>query len=86
MQVAVLVTPKAGRNEVVGWHKDANGARELHVKVTAAPEKGKATKAACKTLAAYFGDPKSSVACVRGDTSRHKMMELPITQDDLPSM
>lgn len=83
MQVAVLVTPKAGRNEVAGWHEDANGARELHVKVTAAPEKGKATKAACKVLAEHFGVPKSSVTCVRGETSRHKMMEIPVEEDAL---
>jgi uncharacterized protein (TIGR00251 family) len=83
MQVAVLVTPKAGKDEVAGWHVDANGARELHVKVTAAPEKGKATKAVGKVLAAFFGVPKSSVTCVRGETSRHKMFELPVTEEDL---
>lgn len=86
MQLAVLVTPKAQRNEVVGWHVDANGSRELHVKVTAAPEKGKATKAVCKELAAFFGVAKSSVRCVRGDTSRHKMIELPIEQDALEAI
>ena len=83
MRVAVVVTPKFGKDQVCGWVTDANGNKELSVKVTAAPEKGKATKAVCKTLAAFFGVPKSSVECVRGDISRHKMFELPICEEDL---
>ena len=83
MRVAVAVTPKSGKDAVIGWVVDANGERELSVKVTAAPEKGKATKAVCKLLAAFFGVPKSSVECVRGDLSRHKMIEIPISQEQL---
>lgn len=83
MRVAVVVTPKSSRDAVAGWVVDANGERELSVKVTAAPEKGKATKAVCKLLAAFFSVPKSSVECVRGDLSRHKMVEIPITQEQL---
>lgn len=82
MRLAVVVTPKSGKDLVAGWVQDANGDRELSVKVTAAPEKGKATKAVCKTLAAFFGVPKSSVSCVRGDLSRHKMIEIDITQEE----
>lgn len=85
MRVPVVVTPKAGKDQVCGWVEDANGNKELSVKVTAAPEKGKATKAGCKTLAAFFDVPKSSVECVRGDTSRHKMFEVPITPEQLDS-
>lgn len=83
MRIAVVVTPKSGKDVVAGWVVDANGERELAVKVTAAPEKGKATKAVCKTLAAFFGVPKSSVECVRGDLSRHKMVEVPVTEEEL---
>lgn len=83
MRVAVVVSPKSAKDKVCGWQVDANGERELSVKVTAAPEKGKATKAVCKTLAAFFSVPKSSVSCVRGDLSRHKMIEIPITEDEL---
>ena len=81
MRIPVYVTPKANRDEVVGWRADASGVRELTVKVTAAPEKGKATKAACVVLAAFFGVPKSSVTCARGETSRHKMFEVPDSID-----
>lgn len=83
MRIAVVVTPKSGKDAVAGWVVDANGERELAVKVTAAPEKGKATKAVCKTLAAFFGVSKSSVECMRGDLSRHKMIEIPITEEEL---
>ena len=83
MRIAVVVTPKSGKDVVAGWVVDANGERELAVKVTVAPEKGKATKAVCKTLAAFFGVPKSSVECVRGDLSRHKMVEVPVTEEEL---
>ncbi len=76
MNVAVFVTPKSSRDEVLGWRENAQGQRELIVHVTAAPEKGKATKAASKLLAAYFNVSKSSVCCVRGETSRHKMFEV----------
>ncbi len=77
MQVPVLVTPKAHKNEVLGWRENAAGERELIVHVTAAPEKGKATKAASVVLAAYFNVPKSSVRCIRGEASRHKMFDIP---------
>ena len=83
MRLPVYVTPKSGRDEVVGWREDANGARELAVRVTAAPEKGKATKAVGKLLAAFFDVPKSSVSCVRGETSHHKIYEIPISDEDL---
>lgn len=77
MLLPVHVTPKAGKCEVVGWHVDQDGRRELDVKVKAAPDKGKATKEAGALLASFFHVPKSSVTCVRGQTSRHKMFELP---------
>ncbi len=83
MLVAVYVTPKANADKVMGWREGADGAREVSVRVAAAPEKGKATKAAGKVLAAFFGVPKNSVSCVRGETSRHKMFEIPISDEDL---
>ena len=76
MRIPVVVSPKSGRDEVCGWVEVADGQRELAVKVTAAPEKGKATKAVCKVLAAFLNVPKSSVTCVRGELSRHKMIEV----------
>lgn len=86
MQLAVVVTPKSGRDEVVGWTQAADGSRELAVRVRAVPERGKATKAACELLAKHFGLPKRSVTCVRGGASRHKMMELPLAPEQLDAL
>lgn len=80
MKLAVYVTPKASRDEVSGWRDDGKGGRELCVRVSAAPEKGKATKAVCRVLAAFFDVPRSSVTCTRGETSRHKTIELPLDE------
>ncbi len=81
MRLPVHVTPMSGRAEVVGWREGADGLRELEVKVKAAPEKGKATKEATALVASFFDVPKSSVSCVRGETSRHKMFEIPDSID-----
>lgn len=77
MRLAVHVTPKSAKDEVAGWRKDPRGQSELAVRVSAAPEKGRATKAVAKLLADYYGVPKSQVKCVRGETSHHKVFELP---------
>lgn len=77
MRIAVHVTPKASCDEVSGFKKKDDGQSELEVKVRAVPEKGKATKEAIRLVASFFGVPKSSVRCVRGETSRHKMFEIP---------
>ncbi len=71
MRIAVHVTPRAGRDEVAGWRGG-----ELSVRVTVAPEGGRANAAACATLAAALGVPKTSVRVVRGETSRHKQVEI----------
>ncbi len=71
LRLSVHVTPKSGRDEVVGWRGE-----ELQVRVTAPPEGGKANAAVCKTLAAALGVPKSAVRVLRGETSRHKSVEI----------
>ncbi len=68
--LAVHVTPKSGRDELVGWKGS-----ELYVRVTSAPEGGKANAAVCKLIASELGIPKSSVRVRRGETSRHKILE-----------
>jgi len=70
-RITVHVTPKAGQDTVAGWRGD-----ELWVKVTAAPEAGKANAAVERTVAAALGVPKSRVSVVRGQTSRTKTVEI----------
>lgn len=71
MRLAVHVTPKSGRDEVVGWRGG-----ELSVRVTVAPEGGKANSAVCAVLARELGLAKSAVRVVRGETARHKLLEI----------
>ncbi|MDI6844295.1 MAG: DUF167 domain-containing protein [Anaerosomatales bacterium] len=69
--VGVRVTPKARSNACEGWV-----GTEVAVRVTAAPDKGKANDAVCETVAEALGVPKSSVRVVRGHASRHKLVEI----------
>lgn len=75
-KIAVVVSPRASSNEVVGWKTDSAGKEELAVRVTTAPEGGKATKDVCALLAKKLGVPKSAVTCTRGQASRHKQIEV----------
>jgi uncharacterized protein len=67
----VRVTPRAGRNEVVGWQGPA-----LNVRVTAAPEGGEANRVVSRLLALTFGVPPSAVLLVRGARSREKLFRV----------
>jgi uncharacterized protein (TIGR00251 family) len=67
----VHVTPKASRPGISGWRED-----ELQVRVSVAPEGGKANAEVCAAVARAVGIPKSRVSVVRGATSRHKELEL----------
>ncbi|MDZ4654431.1 MAG: DUF167 domain-containing protein [Coriobacteriia bacterium] len=78
-RIALHVTPKSGRNEIVGWRGG-----ELSVRVTAPPEDGKANAAVRKLLAGALGVPKTAVRVVRGDTARHKTLEIEgMAEEDL---
>jgi uncharacterized protein len=70
-RISVHVTPRSVRDEIAGWRGG-----ELSVRVTSAPEEGKANAAVCRVLAAALGVPRSSVKVVRGHTSRHKLAEV----------
>lgn len=69
--VRVHVTPKAAAAGVGGWRGG-----ELLVRVSSAPEGGKANAAACAAVAEALGIAKSRVRVVRGATSRHKVLEV----------
>ena len=73
---AVHVTPKSGKDEVVGISTAADGTREVRVRVTAPPDNGKANKAVCKLVASSIGVAKSCVAVKRGETSHHKLLQI----------
>lgn len=74
-RVNVHVTPKGGADSIVGWRGG-----ELQVRVSAAPEHGKANLSVCKLVAKALGVPKGSVTVVLGETSRHKVIEVPVDE------
>ena len=83
--LAVHVTPRANKDEVLGLRTNEEGAQEVSVRVTAPPDAGKANKAVCKLIAKELGIPKTSVSVKRGETARHKLLELDCTEDVLQS-
>lgn len=75
--LAVHVTPRSGRDAILGLKTDDAGKTEVHVCVTAPPDGGKATKAVVALIAKALSCPKSKVEVVRGMTSRHKLLAVP---------
>lgn len=70
--LSLRVTPGAAVDAVGGLHRAADGAVSLIVKVTAAPDKGRANKAVIETLARACRMPKSAFTLVSGETGRGK--------------
>ena len=70
-RVRLRVSPGAARTELAGRYGDA-----WKVRVTAAPERGRANEAVVGLLAARLRLPRESVSVVSGITSRDKIVEL----------
>jgi uncharacterized protein (TIGR00251 family) len=80
-KIALHVTPRSGRDCVSGLKNQGEPfGDEVCIRVTAPPDGGKANKAVVKVLAQALGVPKSSVTVLRGETSRHKQVEVPLDQ------
>ena len=73
--LAVRVTPKASRNEITGLYTASDSAVSLSIKVTAAPDKGKANTAVTNLLAKRLGVAKSTLTLVKGETDRNKTFQ-----------
>jgi len=71
IRVRIKVVPKAAHNAIVGWIGDS-----LKVRVTAAPERGKANSAVVALLASALGVPREQVVIVAGATSAQKLVEI----------
>ena len=74
MNIRVKVIPKSSRDEIAGTLDDGT----WKVRVTAAPERGKANAAVCELLAKHFDVPKSRVEVVSGHTSHLKQIHIEI--------
>jgi uncharacterized protein (TIGR00251 family) len=67
----VKATPKASRDEIKGWREGA-----LLVRVTVAPENGKANDAIVALLAKAARVPKSAFELVSSESNRNKSFRL----------
>ena len=77
----VRLTPRAARDEVVGWQGDT-----LRVRVTAPPVDDRANAALERLLANVIGLPKRNVRIVSGTRAREKTVEIDgVGQEDLRS-
>lgn len=81
--IAIRVTPRSATPGIGGWRTGADYREELEVRVSAAPTDGEANAAVIKLLSRELGIPKSAIAIVGGETSRHKRISLPIDEAEL---
>ena len=74
LRIALKVTPKAARAGIAGIEADAAGRAVLKVRVTEAPEGGKANAAVVKLLAKAWNLPKSALRVAAGAKDRRKTL------------
>ena len=72
IEITLKVIPKSSRDEIAGVLEDGT----VRVKVTAAPEKGKANTAVCALLADAFDVSRSAVEILRGEASPTKRVRI----------
>jgi uncharacterized protein len=70
-RLRLRVSPGSGRAAVVGRHGDG-----WKVRVTAAPERGRANDAVVQLLATVLGVSREAVTLVSGHSGRDKIVEL----------
>lgn len=71
LHLRIYTQPKASRDEIVGLHGE-----ELKVAITAPPVDGKANAHIIKFMAKEFGVAKSRIKIIKGELSRHKVIEI----------
>ncbi|MFS4458532.1 DUF167 domain-containing protein [Bdellovibrio sp. HCB2-146] len=71
VRLHLFIQPKASKNEVIGPH---NG--EIKIKLTSPPVDGKANEGLIEFLSDIFDIPKRDITLVKGETNRHKVVEI----------
>lgn len=71
IRLEVRVQPRSSRNQIVGEQEGC-----LKVNLTAPPVEGEANQALIDFLARLLDIPRKNVVLVKGDTSRHKIIEI----------
>jgi hypothetical protein len=70
-RIAVKVQPGASRDRLIG-----KSGEEWRIALTAPPVEGRANRACTEFLARLLGVPRSAVSIVRGETARHKLVQI----------
>jgi uncharacterized protein len=76
VRLAIKVTPRAGKAGVTGVEVDARGQHHLAVRLTEAPDGGKANAALIKFLARRWRLPPSALRLVSGASTRRKVLHV----------
>ena len=71
LTITVHAQPGAKRSEIVGLHGDS-----LKIRVAAPPVEGKANAALIAFIAEIFDVPAKQVRLLRGESARHKVIEV----------
>jgi uncharacterized protein (TIGR00251 family) len=71
VRLHLFIQPKASKNEVVGPH---NG--EIKIKITSPPVDGEANAGLIEYLAKIFKIPKRDITLAKGETNRHKVIDI----------
>ena len=75
----VHVQPRSSRNQIVG---EQDG--RLKIKLTAPPVEGEANQALVNFLAQLLKIPKKNVKLLKGESARHKLIEISgVTEQEL---
>lgn len=75
IKLGVKVVPGASSSKIVGWLGD-----ELKIRISEAPEKGKANRAVVKLLAKHLEISASDIKIISGHSSSHKKLEINIDE------
>lgn len=71
VRLHLFIQPNSSKDEIIGAHNE-----ELKIKLTAPPVDGKANDALIKFLARTLALPKKNFTLIRGETGRHKVVEV----------
>lgn len=81
MKIFIRAKPKSKREYV----KKVDNTHYI-VAVKEPPVSGKANQAIIKSLAEYFHKPSSQINILHGETSKQKIIEISLTQEELIAM
>jgi hypothetical protein len=81
-RIAVKVAAGAANSAISGWRDQC-----LRVRLSTAPERGKANAALVALLAQALGLSKSAISIVRGQKSAHKTLEVTgLSREDIMTL